>query len=98
MLNEAILYSTILFFTIYLKAQNIDFYLTLLEKGEIDEVRNNLTELFERYPNNAGVYFLDALTSDNGDTSVFKYEKIINYNNTPLTLYKLLWIQLPLKF
>ena len=65
------------FFPIFLKSQNIDFYLTLLEKGQINEVRNNLPELFERYPENAGVYFLDALTTDNGDTSVLKYETII---------------------
>ena len=45
------------FFPIFLKSQNIDFYLTLLEKGQINEVRNNLPELFERYPENAGVYF-----------------------------------------
>ena len=67
----------LIFFPIYLKSQNIDFYLTLLEKGKINEVRNNLPELFDRYPENGGVYFLDALTTDNGDTSVLKYEKII---------------------
>ena len=64
----------LIFFPIYLKSQNIDFYMTLLEKGQINEVKDNLPELFERHPENVGVYFLDALTTDNGDTSVSKYE------------------------
>ena len=66
------------FFPLNLKAQNIDFYLALLEEGKIDEVKNNLSDLFQRYPNNAGIYFLDAITTENGDTSVSKYESIVN--------------------
>ena len=66
------------FFSLNLKAQNIDFYLALLEEGKIDEVKNNLSDLFQRYPDNAGIYFLDAITTENGDTSVSKYESIIS--------------------
>ena len=66
------------FFSLNLTAQNIDFYLTLLEEGKIDEVKNNLSDLFQRYPDNAGIYFLDAITTENGDTSVSKYESIIS--------------------
>ena len=81
------------FFPFYLKSQNIDFYLTLIEKGKINEVRNNLSELFERYPENAGVYFLDALITDNGDSSVLKYEGIIEkYPNTKFASLSLMRI------
>ena len=66
------------FFSLNLTAQNIDFYLALLEEGKIDEVKNNLSDLFQRYPDNAGIYFLDAITTENGDTSISKYESIVN--------------------
>ena len=39
-------------------AQNIDLYLTLIEKGRLDEVKDNLPELLDRYPDEAGVYYL----------------------------------------
>ena len=42
--------------TVFLKAQNIDLYITLLEKGKISEVKENLPELIERYPNEPGVH------------------------------------------
>ena len=60
------------FFSLNLTAQNIDFYLALLEEGKIDEVKNNLSDLFQRYPDNAGNYFLDAITTENGDTLIIK--------------------------
>ncbi len=58
-------------------AQNIDLYLTLLEKGRIDEVKDNLPELLDRYPDEAGVYFLQALVNDDGDGSLAQFQAII---------------------
>ena len=49
--------------TFFLKAQNIDLYITLIEKGKISEVKENLPELIERYPNDPGVLFLKGLIS-----------------------------------
>ncbi len=60
-----------------LQAQNIDLYLTLLEKGRMDEVKDNLPELLERYPDEAGVYFLQAMVNENGDSSLVQFQSII---------------------
>ena len=38
--------------------QNINLYLTLLEKGRIQEVKDNLPELLDRYSDEAGVYYI----------------------------------------
>ena len=49
-----------LFLSQILIAQNIGLYLTLIEKGRIKEVKDNLPELLDRYPDEAGVYYLQA--------------------------------------
>jgi tetratricopeptide (TPR) repeat protein len=58
--------------------QNINLYLTLLEKGRISEVTDNLPELLDRYPNEAGVYYIEALVNQDGETSISQFKKIIN--------------------
>ncbi|MEA1882125.1 MAG: SPOR domain-containing protein [Candidatus Marinimicrobia bacterium] len=63
---------------LHLHAQNIDLYLTLLEKGRVGEVENNLPELLDRYPDEAGVYFLQAMVNDNGDSSLVQFRDLIN--------------------
>ena len=77
----------------FLYAQNIDLYITLLEKGKINDVRENLPELLERYPNEAGVFFLKALTASNGDEAISIYEKLIsdypNSDYSPLSEMKI---------
>jgi tetratricopeptide (TPR) repeat protein len=60
-----------------LHSQNIDLYLTLLEKGRMDEVKENLPELLNRYPNEAGVYLLQAMVNENGDDSLIQFRNII---------------------
>jgi len=60
-----------------LYAQNIDLYITLLEKGRVDEVKENLSELLDRYPDEAGVYFLQAMVNENGDSSLVQFRDII---------------------
>jgi len=71
-----------------LHSQNIDLYLTLLEKGRIEEVKENLSELLNRYPNEAGVYLLQAMVNENGDDSLIQFrniiEKFLNQNMPPL--------------
>ena len=69
------------FISIY--SQNINLYLTLLEKGRIQEVKENLPELLDRYPNEAGVYFVQALINLDGDSSINQFQEIIiNYPNS----------------
>ena len=58
-------------------SQNINLYLTLLEKGRILEVQENLPELLDRYPNEAGVYYIQALVNQDGDSSIDQFQKII---------------------
>ena len=53
-----------IFFLNFALAQNIPLYLTLVEKGEIQEVRESLPNLLSRYPNDPGVYYLEALISN----------------------------------
>ena len=58
-------------------AQNIDLYLTLLEKGRMDEVKENLSELLSRYPDEAGIFFLEAMVTENGDSSLAQFQSIV---------------------
>ena len=65
---------------VQLYAQNIDLYLILLEKGRINEVKDNLPELLTRYPDEAGVHFLKAIVNENGDSSLAQFQDIVkNY-------------------
>ena len=58
-------------------AQNINLYLTLIEKGRYDEVSENIPDLLERYPNEPGVMYIQALINNDGDVSLNQYKKVI---------------------
>ena len=64
--------------TFFLKAQNIDLYITLLEKGKISEVKENLPELIERYPRDPGIFFLKGLISSDTDEALLNYQTLIS--------------------
>ena len=64
--------------TFFLKAQNIDLYITLLEKGKINEVKENLPELIERYPRDPGIFFLKGLISSDADEAFLSYQTLIS--------------------
>ena len=64
--------------TFFLKAQNIDLYITLLEKGKINEVKENLPELIERYPMDPGIFFLKGLISSDADEALLNYQTLIS--------------------
>ena len=57
--------------------ENIDLYITLLEKGKISEVKENLPELIERYPKDPGIFFLKGLVSNSADEALLNYETLI---------------------
>jgi len=66
----------VLFGCASLYAQNINLYLTLLEKGQMQEVKDNLPELLDRYPNEAGIYFLQAMVNNNGELSLGQFQSL----------------------
>ncbi len=59
-------------------AQNINLYLTLIQKGRYEEVMENLPDLLSRYPDEPGVYFVQALINKDGDSSLSQYQKLID--------------------
>ena len=64
-------------------AQNVDMYFSLLEKGNIKDVRQNMPELISKFPNNAGVLYLKALLTVEGESSIKQYKNIIkNYSDS----------------
>ena len=64
--------------TFVLRAQNIDLYITILEKGKISEVKENLPELIERYPRDPGIFFLKGLISSDADEALLNYQTLIS--------------------
>ena len=84
MINKIITFTFYNLLTIVF-SQNLELYLTLIEKGNLEEVRENLPELLSNYPNDPGVYFIEALVNIDGDNSFTQYTSIIN--NYPSSLY-----------
>ena len=59
-------------------AQNINLYLTLIQKGRYEEVMENLPDLLSRYPKDPGVYYIQALINKDGDSSLSQYRNLID--------------------
>ena len=82
-MNRSYIFLVYLFGFVSIYSQNINLYITLLEKGKIQEVKDNLPELLDRYPNEAGVYYIQALVNQDGDSSIDQFQKIIiNFPNS----------------
>ena len=64
-------------FPIFIFSQNIDMYISLIDEGQINSVKEKLPELISKYPNNAGVIYLQALLTRDGLKSVDLYKTII---------------------
>ena len=76
-MKRSYIYLIYLFGLVSIYPQNINLYLTLLEKGRTQEVKENLPELLDRYPDEAGVYYIEALINEDGDSSIVQFQKII---------------------
>ena len=76
-MKRGYIYLIYLFGLVSIYPQNINLYLTLLEKGRTEEVKENLPELLDRYPDEAGVYYIEALVNEDGDSSIDQFQKII---------------------
>ncbi|OUV06015.1 MAG: hypothetical protein CBC40_00725 [bacterium TMED80] len=68
-----------------LSSQNIDLYFSLIEEGELDGVKENLTELLSKFPNDPGVLFLGAALTEEGESALRQYKYILK--NFPKSIY-----------
>ena len=67
----------ILFIPVFLFAQNVDMYLSLLHEGQTDGVKEYLPELISKYPNDPGVRYLQALMTSDGMQSLEMYSSLL---------------------
>jgi len=75
----------LLFFVSFLVSQNTDLYLSLIEKGKSNGVRESLPELISKFPTDPGVLYLKALLTEDGDTAIKQYKNLIK--NFPESKY-----------
>jgi tetratricopeptide (TPR) repeat protein len=72
----------LLFIATDLYAQNVDSevanYVALVKNGQVDQARQAVPGLLSKYPNNAGVLFLQGLTSGDGAEAVRIYQSIVD--------------------
>ena len=61
----------------HLLSQNVDLYISLIEQGELKGVKDNLSELLSKYPEEPGVLFLKALLTVDGDSAINQYKEIL---------------------
>ena len=73
-MNKMIYYIFLVSFTF---GQNINLYLSLIEEGKQEGVKENLKELISKYPNDPGVLYLKALLTQDGKTALSEYKDIL---------------------
>lgn len=61
-----------------LTEQDIRARLDIIHAGKADDVRAELPSLMQQYPDDAGVKYLDAYLTENGDQAVKKYQIIVD--------------------
>ena len=83
---KTIIPTLILFFILNSLAysQDVDIipYLKQIESGNIDEVRSELLDLKEEYPENPSVKFLEGVLTENGQMAVVIYQDIVDNYST----------------
>lgn len=66
----------------YLYAQNIDTevsnYVAMVKNGQVEQAKQAVPGLLSKYPNNAGVLYLQGLTSGDGAEAVRIYQSIVD--------------------
>ncbi len=75
MIINKILYLIIL--TSITIGQNIDLYISLIDEGKHEGVKENLKELTSKYPNDSGVLYLKAVLTQNGDSAIEQYKNLL---------------------
>jgi len=69
----------------FLVPQNTDLYLSLIEKGKSNGVRESLPELASKFPTDPGVLYLKALLTEDGDSAIKQYKNLVK--NFPESKY-----------
>ncbi len=81
-MKQACVLFLLLFAAPCLRAQNADAdvtrYLTMLQDGQIDQVKAEIPSLLSKYPNNPGVLYLQAQTTSEGAEAVRIYQSIVD--------------------
>ncbi len=62
---------------VYICGQNIDMYISLINEGQTNSVKEKLPELISKYPNDAGIIYLKALLTKDGMKSLDLYNLIL---------------------
>ena len=65
------------FLPLFINGQNIDMYISLIDEGQINSVKEKLPELISKYPNDSGVIYLRALLTKDGMKSLDLYNSIL---------------------
>ena len=65
------------FLPLFINGQNIDMYISLIDEGQINSVKEKLPELISKYPNDSGVIYLRALLTKDGMKSLDLYNLIL---------------------
>ncbi|HMK38875.1 MAG TPA: SPOR domain-containing protein [Bacteroidota bacterium] len=67
---------------LHVRAQSADAevakYLTMLQNGQVDQVKAEIPALISKYPNNPGVLYLQAQSTSEGTEAVRIYQSIVD--------------------
>jgi tetratricopeptide (TPR) repeat protein len=79
---KSLLIMCLLLSPVLLHAQNVDAevsnYISMVKKGQVERVKEAVPGLLNKYPNNAGVLYLQALTTGDGAEAVRIYQSIVD--------------------
>ena len=69
--------SLICFIPLAIFPQNIEMYLSLIDQGQIEGVKEQLPALISKYPNNPDILFLAGVLSMDGNKSYNIYKELL---------------------
>tara|TARA_B100000886_G_scaffold333778_1_gene288369 strand:+ start:424 stop:1191 length:768 start_codon:yes stop_codon:yes gene_type:complete len=69
--------SIIFFIPLVIFSQNIEMYLSLIDQGQIEGVKEQLPALISKYPNNPDILFLAGVLSMDGNKSYNIYKELL---------------------
>lgn len=58
--------------------QDVNKYLSMIENGQVDKVREELPSLLSRYPNDPGILYVQGMATTDGAEAVRIYQSIVD--------------------